>query len=201
MKLGEKIKSIRIDNQLTQEEFANKINISRTAVSKWELGKGYPSITLLKTISKEFGVSLDDLLTSRELLSLTENDIKRNNNITSSLVDIVSILAIFLPLFGEKVGDKIVQTSLINTTDISFVRTFTLVFFVLIFIIGILFMISNLRENKKFSNNVNVVSLIAHFLLLCFSILTRQVYASIFILMVFSIKIFLYLKSNYKRRD
>ena len=62
MNTGEKIKKIRLDNKLTQDEFAQKLNVTRVAVSKWELGKSYPSIENLKTICSMFNVSFDDLL-------------------------------------------------------------------------------------------------------------------------------------------
>ena len=51
MEFCDKIKKIRTDNNLTQEQFAEKLYVSRTAVSKWESGKGYPSIDSLKSVS------------------------------------------------------------------------------------------------------------------------------------------------------
>ena len=47
MLLGEKIKKLRTDNGLTQEELAERIYVTRTAVSKWETGKGMPGIESL----------------------------------------------------------------------------------------------------------------------------------------------------------
>ena len=57
MEFCDKIKKIRTDNNLTQEQFAEKLYVSRTAVSKWESGKGYPSIDSLKYMSKLFNIS------------------------------------------------------------------------------------------------------------------------------------------------
>ncbi|HAS56850.1 MAG TPA: hypothetical protein DEF61_02960 [Firmicutes bacterium] len=62
MKTSERIKKIRIDNNMTQDEFASKLGLTRVAISKWELGKSYPSIENLKTICSTFNVSFDDLL-------------------------------------------------------------------------------------------------------------------------------------------
>lgn len=54
---------------LTQEELAKILFVSRTAISKWESGRGYPSIDSLKSISKFVNVTIDDLLSSKELIS------------------------------------------------------------------------------------------------------------------------------------
>lgn len=62
MKFSEKIKEIRKIQNLTQEQFAEKIFISRNAVAKWESDRGYPDIQNLITISEVFEISLDDLI-------------------------------------------------------------------------------------------------------------------------------------------
>ena len=58
---GKFIKNIRIKNNLTQKEFAEKYNVTYQAVSKWENGINMPDITLIKKISEDFNVSLDEL--------------------------------------------------------------------------------------------------------------------------------------------
>ena len=62
MNFSEKIQKLRKQNNLTQEELAEKLFISRTAISKWESGKGYPSIDVLKQISVLFDISVDNLV-------------------------------------------------------------------------------------------------------------------------------------------
>ncbi len=62
MKFSEKIKEIRKMQNLTQEQFAEKIFISRNTVAKWESDRGYPDIQNLITISEVFEISLDDLI-------------------------------------------------------------------------------------------------------------------------------------------
>ena len=72
MNFSEKIKAIRKKQNLTQEQFAEKIFVSRNAVAKWESNRGYPDIQNLITISELFGISLDDLI---------KNDKKLKNKI------------------------------------------------------------------------------------------------------------------------
>lgn len=62
MALNEKIIKIRKENNLTQEEFAQRLFLTRQAVSKYERGLSYPSIDTLKLISKEFNISISELL-------------------------------------------------------------------------------------------------------------------------------------------
>lgn len=69
-KIGNFIKTIRKDNNMTQSSFAKKYNVTYQAVSNWEKGKNLPDISLLKQISKDFNVSIDDLLEGK----------KQNNN-------------------------------------------------------------------------------------------------------------------------
>ena len=75
MEFGKKLKELRKSYHWTQNQLANKLYISRTAVSKWESGKGYPNIDSLKDISRLFSVSIDDLLSCNDL----NEDVKQNN--------------------------------------------------------------------------------------------------------------------------
>lgn len=62
MSLGEKIKTMRQQAALSQEQLAERLNVSRQAVTKWETGKGIPDIANLIAISEEFDLSLDELI-------------------------------------------------------------------------------------------------------------------------------------------
>ena len=62
MNFSEKIKKIRKSKNLTQEQFAEIIYVSRNAVAKWETNRGYPDIQNLITISEKFNISLDELV-------------------------------------------------------------------------------------------------------------------------------------------
>lgn len=67
MTFGEKIKKLRTDNKLNQEELAQKLFVTRTAVSKWETGKGYPSVDSLKLLSEIFNISIDELISDEDV--------------------------------------------------------------------------------------------------------------------------------------
>lgn len=62
MTLGEKIKTLRTRRGITQEAFAESINVSRSAIAKWESDIGVPEIVNLKAIAKMFNISIDELL-------------------------------------------------------------------------------------------------------------------------------------------
>ncbi|MBQ9827845.1 MAG: helix-turn-helix transcriptional regulator [Lachnospiraceae bacterium] len=78
--LSEKIRNLRKQNNLTQEELAEKLSVSRQAITKWETGNGIPDIGNLETLAKAFGITIDELLSegeagSRENVSRSEFDI------------------------------------------------------------------------------------------------------------------------------
>jgi len=62
MTLGKKIKEARKQLGLSQEQLAEKINVSRSAIAKWEIDKGIPDIENLKVLSQLLNVSIDDLV-------------------------------------------------------------------------------------------------------------------------------------------
>ena len=65
--LGETIKRLRRQRELTQEEVAAHLGISFQSISKWERGDGYPDITLLPALANYFGVTIDELMGRNEL--------------------------------------------------------------------------------------------------------------------------------------
>ena len=91
---------------MTQEELAAKLYVSRTAISKWESGRGYPNIESLKAIAKLFSVTVDELLSTDEILIIAEEDGKRKEERTRlfviGLIDLFAIVLLFLPVFAQK---------------------------------------------------------------------------------------------------
>ena len=72
--IGDKLKKLRRNRDLTQEEVAAHIGISYQAISKWERGDGYPDITMLPTLANYFGVSIDELIGMDEISSAQRLD-------------------------------------------------------------------------------------------------------------------------------
>lgn len=62
LNLGDKIKKLRKENNLSQEQLAEKLNVSKQAISKWESNKAYPDIDNLILLRNIFNVNLDDLI-------------------------------------------------------------------------------------------------------------------------------------------
>ena len=69
--LSDKIKQYRKDNNLTQEEFASKLFVTRNAVSKWENNNGYPNIETIKDIAKLLEITIDELLGKDDVKTIT----------------------------------------------------------------------------------------------------------------------------------
>ena len=86
MEFNEKLQQLRKQKEITQEELAEAIYVSRTAISKWESGRGYPSIDSLKALSEFFGITIDELLSGEELLIIAEEDTNQKRNYFRDLV-------------------------------------------------------------------------------------------------------------------
>ena len=65
--ISEKIKKLRKDHDLTQEELAAVLGVSPQSISKWECGDGYPDITLLPAIANYFEITVDELIGNDEI--------------------------------------------------------------------------------------------------------------------------------------
>lgn len=103
MEIGKKIVKYRRKNKLSQEQFAEKIGVTRQTISNWELNTTKPDITQLKNISKVLNTSIDDLLDNnsngvKSKINNIENELKKNNRnlklLILSVYFIVLILAI-----------------------------------------------------------------------------------------------------------
>ena len=105
MEFHEKLQELRKSKGLTQEELAEALYVSRTAVSKWESGRGYPSIDSLKEISRFFGVTIDELICPQEMMTAAEDDkrqsIGRYVSVICNAMDILTAVLLFPPVFGN----------------------------------------------------------------------------------------------------
>lgn len=122
MEFNEKLLELRKQKGLTQEELAEVLYVSRTAISKWESGRGYPNIESLKAISKYFSVSLDELLSGDEILTIAEEDGRQKErhfrDLVFGLLDCSVAMFLFLPFFGEKTDGFIQAVSLLTLNGV-----------------------------------------------------------------------------------
>jgi len=72
MTIGEKIKLLRTEKGITQEALAENLNVSRSAIAKWETNSGVPEVSNLKIISKLFDISIDELIDDTKKIKITE---------------------------------------------------------------------------------------------------------------------------------
>ena len=78
MNIGKRIAEIRKENNLSQEELANKIYVSPKTISSWEVGRTLPSVDNLMAISDALNIKIDTLLYSKEIRDEYIEDGKRN---------------------------------------------------------------------------------------------------------------------------
>ena len=97
MKFSEKIIKLRKEKGLSQEEFGNKINVSRQAVSKWESEQAQPEVEKVKEISKVFDISIEYLLDDKVDNPKEKAHKKSRKNIGKIiLISLVVLISIYL---------------------------------------------------------------------------------------------------------
>lgn len=135
MELGKQIKRYRSELNLSQEELADKVFVSRQTVSNWENDKNYPDIKSLVLMSEVFGVSLDNLVKGdieKMKKVINETEVKKANyygNIFAILF--VACLILFIPL-------------------VKFLGIYGIIIWVILYAVGFVFA---LKVNKVYKNN------------------------------------------------
>ena len=193
MEFNEKLQELRKNKGLTQEELAEALYVSRTAISKWESGRGYPSIDSLKEIAKYFSVTLDELLSSDEVLTLAEKDNKQKEKHLKSLVfgllDISVLMFFFLPFFGQKANGIVEEVSLLSLNGIATYLQITYYAIVIcIAVYGILTLAFQNCQKMFWMQNKEKISLILNATAVLLFMISSQVYAGAFLFIFFVIK-------------
>lgn len=193
MEFSEKLQELRKNKGLTQEELAEILYISRTAVSKWESGRGYPNIDSLKEISKFFEVSIDDLLSGEKLIDIAEKENKSNiRNICDLLfgiVDLFSFILVVLPLYPNTIDSFVYSVSLLNYTQTSSINlVFYWIMFCSLFAIGIIKIILAKTKAEKGNKALMEVSIALNIFIVFFLALTREAYAVVIAFLLLIVK-------------
>ena len=186
MEFNEKLQELRKSRALTQEELAEALYVSRTAVSKWESGRGYPSIDSLKDISEFFSVSIDDLLSGEKLLSIAENENKSNiRNVCDLLfgfTDLMAFILIVFPLYPNTVDGFVYSVNLLGYTQIPQLgKSMYWLMFAFLVAIGALKIIFARAKSEKGNKILTEVSIVTNILTVLGLVLTREVYAVIIV--------------------
>ena len=109
-KIGKIIQEIRKKNNLTQKQLADKYNVTYQAVSKWERGINLPDVTLLKQMSKDFNISIEDLLDG----NISHKNDNRKKNIAIIIIVIILLVTIVGLVYINK--DKSFEFKTISST-------------------------------------------------------------------------------------
>ena len=199
MEFNEKLQQLRKQKEITQEELAEAIYVSRTAISKWESGRGYPSIDSLKALSKYFGVTIDVLLSGEELLIIAEEDTneKRNHfrDLVFGLLDICIAMFFFIPFFGQATSENVQAVSLLSFVEISsYLRIVYFAIVISIITMGILTLALQKCQNVFWIKSKRKISLILNTVGILIFIISTQPYAAVFMFVLLIIKALLLIK-------
>lgn len=201
MDFNQKLQQLRNKKGLTQEQLAEKVCVSRVAISKWESGRGYPNLDSLKKLSEIFNVSIDELLSSNELIDMANSQTKNNSRTLRSLIfgiaDFLVILLFIIPLFADRFEDKIEIVSLFNIVHM---QIFIKIIFAIIAGSSVLFgtielALQNIQTTGKQKAELILSGMFSSFGIV-FSALTNQPDSCILFFALFVVKILVALKTQ-----
>ena len=201
MEFHEKLQALRKQKGLTQEELAEALHVSRTAVSKWESGRGYPNIDSLKATAAFFGVTVDTLLSGEELLTIAEDDHKNKQShlldLIFGLLDLSAAAFLFLPLFAQNAANSVQSVSLLSLTAISvYLKAAYFAVVIGTILLGILTLALQNSTQKLWTSSKHALSCGFSGIGLLLFVLSRQPYAATLLLIYLTIKAFLLAKKQ-----
>ena len=192
MEFNEKLQELRKSKGLTQEELAEALYVSRTAVSKWESGRGYPSIDSLKEISRFFSVTIDELICPEEIITAAQEEKKAFADqllvLICGTLDILLALLLFLPVFGGGT-DGPASVSLFSLTGVSpWIKVTFVTVIALTALNGICGVIISRLNRPVWDHHRIVTGMVLSVAGAAVFILTRQPYAGITCLAILVVK-------------
>ena len=196
MEFGEKLQELRKNRNLTQEELAESLFVSRTAISKWESGRGYPSIDSLKEISAFFSVSIDDLLSGEKILDIARQENKANIrsvcDLMLGIIDLMAVILVFLPLYANQTGDEIRAVNLLGHVDRTpvVIAAYWVLIILTIMTGAVKICLGRIKvgDNQKYQKYVSGLSFTLSIITVLVMALTRQPYGVIAVFLLFVIK-------------
>lgn len=206
MEFYEKLRELRKSRGLTQEELAEALYVSRTAVSKWESGRGYPSIDSLKEIAGFFSVTIDELLTGDKLIAIAEKEnsanIRRMCNLLFGIVDALFFLLIILPLYPSTVEGHIYSVNLLSYTETTvWIRRVYWILYLAFMVLGaVKLLLTQLRVEKGQTVITGCSMALGIVAVICLA-LTRQAYALVVVFLFWVVKGMMLVKGGKKMGD
>ena len=189
MEFGEKLQELRKKKDMTQEELAEALYVSRTAISKWESGRGYPSIDSLKEISRFFSVSIDELLSAEKMVSIAEKENKENIqyicNMLLGTVDLMALALIILPIFPSLRDGFYYAVSLpyyTQTSDFNLACYWGLI--VSLVLMGVAKLIMTRLRLKRGQKTVTTLSLVIGIIAVLFFAMAREAYGAVILILM-----------------
>lgn len=201
MEFHEKLQELRKRKGLTQEELAEHLYVSRTAISKWESGRGFPNIESLKAIAKFFSVSLDELLSGEALLAIAEEDHKEKERVFRDLLfgllDCAMALLLFLPFFGQETQGDIQAVCLLAASGIAaYLKAAYTVIVLAAVLLGVVILALQTCRKSFWLRNKSLLSLGLSAAGVCLFVIGRQPYAAVFTFAFLMIKAFTLIKGR-----
>ena len=199
MEFNEKLQELRKQKGMTQEELAACLYVSRTAISKWESGRGYPNIDSLKAIAKFFSVTMDELLSTDEVLSIAEEDGKRKQmqvrDLVYGLLDLCSAMLLFLPFFAERTDQFVQSVSLMALGSVQlYLKTTYLIVVIAMTLMGIVRLALQNCQVMIWQKSKMPLSLSIGAVLALLFMISAQPYAAVFAFVLLAIKALLLIK-------
>ena len=164
-----------------------------------ETGRGYPNVDSLKAIAKFFGVTIDELLSGDELLTIAEEDTKQKENhfrdLVFGLLDCSVAMFFSLPFFGQKINAIIQEVSLLSLTESApYLRIAYFVVVTGIIASGILTLTLQNCHEAFWVTNKRKISLALNAIGAFIFIISSQPYAAAFLFIFLTIKVLMLIK-------
>ena len=201
MEFNEKLKELRQKKGLTQEELARALYVSRTAISKWDSGRGYPNLDSMRAIARFFSVSLDELLSLSEVLEIAEEDGRqkegRFRDLVFGLLDVSFLMLLLLPIFADKSESLIRAVSLLSLDGIQpYLKIAYLAVVALAVVLGILILALQGFQAAAWTKIKIKLSLLVNTVAVLLFIISLQTYAAIFAFALLIIKALMLIKAR-----
>ena len=199
MEFNEKLQELRKQKGLTQEELAESLFVSRTAISKWESGRGYPNIDSLKAIAKFFSVTIDELLSGEEVLTIAEEDQKQKEShlrdLVFGLLDLSVAMLFFVPFFGQKADSYVQAVPLLSLTGVApYLKATYFAVVIGMIAFGILTLALQNYRGVFWLRNKSMISLALNAAGALLFIISSQPYTATFLFIFLAIKVVMLIK-------